>query len=391
MPATKNQALTAAFVQKVKDAGQYTDGNGLTLRVDANGKRWIQRIRIDGKQHNAGLGSYPAVSLADARFVAANNLQQVREGNNPIQDKQQGKAERKAKASIPTFQQATEKVIELRKPSWSSEAHSQNWISSLERYAFPIIGKKQVHEITTADVMELLAPIWHDKATTARYVRQRVETVMDWAVAQGHRKDNPANGALAKALPKQTRNKEHFDALPYADIPATIAAIRAGNSNVSTRLATEFLILTAARAGEIRKADWSEIDWESAVWTVSPENAKMRRAHRVPLSDRAMEILRDAWELGDGEGLIFRSNRGAMLAVTAMWRCLKGVGVDATIHGFRSSFRDWMAENTGASWAVAETCLAHVPGNSTEQSYHRTDYLDLRRPLMQEWSAYLAG
>ena len=391
MPAKKQNALTAGFVKTVKDFGQYSDGQGLTLRCDANGKRWIQRITIGGKQRNIGLGGYPQVSLADARFIAASNVQQVREGGNPIADKQQGKAQRKAKAGIPTFKQATEKVWELHRPSWSSERHAKNWIHSLESFAFPIIGNKQVHEITTADVMRVLEPIWHEKATTAKYVRQRIETVMDWAVAQGLITVNPANGALAKAMPKQTRKVEHFEAIPYTDVPATINAIRASNVNDSTKLATEFLILVACRSGEIRQAEWSEIDWESAIWTVPAEHAKMRRDHRIPLSDGAMEVLTEAWELTGGEGLIFQSSKGGMLAVTAMWRCLKGIGVEATAHGYRSSFRDWMAECTGASWAVAEASLGHVVGNSTEQAYARTDYLDLRRPLMQQWADYIAG
>ena len=392
MPATKHNALSAAQVRTLTDPSVYTDGGGLTLRIEKSGnKHWVQRVRVDGKQRNIGIGGYPAVSLAEAREAATENLKAIRQGNNPIQDKANVKAERKAKDSIPTFREATESVIALRGPSWTSDRHATNWKASLERFAFPIIGDKRVDTITTADVMDILTPIWHEKATTARYVRQRVETVMDWAVAQGYLAINPANGSLSKAMPKQSRNREHFAAIGYGDVPATLVKIQESNADASAKLATEFLILTATRAGEVRFANWGEIDWNDKVWEIPAERTKMRRSHRIPLSDRAIEVLEKASELTGSDGLVFQSRKSGPLAVTAMWRCLKGIGVDATIHGFRSSFRDWMAECTGASWAVAEASLGHVVGNSTEQAYARSDYLELRRPIMEQWAAHCAG
>ena len=204
-----SNSLSAAFVRTVTAHGAYSDGNGLTLRVDSSGKRWIQRVTIGGKRHNVGLGGYPVVSLAKARGLALANAQSIREGRNPITEKRQAREESR-KPDKPTLADAASRVIELRRPTWRNVKHGAQWSSTLETYAYPIIGQKLVDEVTTADILSVLTPIWVDKAETAARVRQRMETVLDWVVAQGWRHDNPASRSITKALPRVSRLKDNY-------------------------------------------------------------------------------------------------------------------------------------------------------------------------------------
>ena len=396
MPVKLHNALSAAFVRNVSDPGQYTDGNGLTLRIEQTGnKHWVQRIRVDGKQRNIGIGGYPAVSLSSARAAALANLQDAKQGGNPVATKQAIKtAENQAKIIAPTFQDAANRVFELRSPSWTNETHAGQFLQSLNAYAFPYIGDKQVDEVTSRDVMDAVSAIWNEKPETARRVRNRIETVMGWAIALGYRTDNPAGKHVLNALPRAPRIKVHHKALPYADVPGALRTIRESECDslpFITRLAFEYLVLNASRWAEVQKADWTEIDWESATWTISPNRMKARRPHRVPLSDRAIEILNQAWELTGGQGLIFPGPGGKLQHNKAFLFLLERNGFDATVHGFRSSFRDWVIEQTATPWAVGEAALAHTIGNATEQAYMRSDLFDKRRQLMQQWADYLAG
>ena len=254
---------------------------------------------------------------------------------------------RRPAPSIPTFAEAAARVIELRRPTWSNAKHAAQWRSTLQTYAFPLIGNKVVDAITAADVLEALTPIWTSKPETASRVRQRMETVMDWAVAQGYRLDNPAGRSLLKVLPKTQRLKEHHRALPYAQVPGAVARVRESTADAPTKLAFEFLVLTAGRSGEVRAAEWGEIDWEADTWEIPAVRMKARRPHRVPLSGRALEILREASRFGDGRGLVFpaaRSGRAeSPMTFTAL---LRRLGIPAVPHGFRSSFRDWVIEQT---------------------------------------------
>ena len=283
-------------------------------------------------------------------------------------------------------------MIELHRPTWSNSKHAAQWRSTLETYAFPLIGDKAVDAVTSADAMEVLTPIWTTKPETASRVRQRMETVMDWAVAQDYRPDNPAGRSLLKVLPKTQRLKEHHRALPYAEVPGVVRRVRESTAGQSTKLSFEFLVLTAARSGEVRGAEWDEIDWGSATWEVPAARMKARRPHRVPLSGRALEILREALELDDGLRLVFPAARGgrpaSAMTFTALLRRLE---IPAVPHGFRSSFRDWVIEQTSTPWAVAEAALAHNVGNSTEAAYMRSDLFDRRRSLMDAWAAYVSG
>ena len=383
--------LTALAARTLSKPGRHGDGDGLYLNVAPSGsKSWVQRIVVDGRRRDIGLGPYPAVSLARARAITHDNRTAVAEGRDPVAEKREAALRRAP--SIPTFAQAAAKVIELRRPTWSNAKHAAQWESTLATYVHPVIGRKAVDTITAADVMDALTPIWTCKPETASRVRQRMETVMDWGVAQGYRLDNPAGRSLLKVLPKTQRLKEHLQALPYAQVPGTVVQVRESTADAPTKLAFEFLILTAGRSGEVRAAEWGEIDWEAATWEVPAARMKARRPHRVPLSGRAISILREASRFGDGQGLVFPAthsgNAASSMTFTAL---LRRLGIPAVPHGFRSSFRDWVIEQTSTPWAVAEAALAHNVGNSTEAAYMRSDLFDQRRALMGRWAEYVTG
>ena len=385
----RGSALTAGGVKALKNPGTYTDAGhgGLTLRVVGNGgKRWVQRISIGGIMHNLGLGTYPAVSLAEAREAAMANAQAVRAGRNPLEEK---RAARSPAPAVPLFADAAAQVIRLRRPTWSNPKHAAQWQSTLQTYAYPVIGRKRVDEVATADVLALLTPIWTSKPETASRVRQRVETVFDWVIASGYRTDNPAGRHLLKALPKQFKTRRHHPALPYSAVPATLASVRGCNADLSTRLAFEFMVLTAARTGEVREARWDEVDLDARSWTIPADRMKARREHRVPMSDRAVALLLEARALDRGTGVVFPARRSeGPLSNMAFDMLLRRLQVPAVPHGFRSSFRDWVIEQTATPWAVGEAALAHNLGNSTETAYARTDLFEMRRQLMQQWADY---
>ena len=386
--------LTALAAKNLSRPGRHGDGGGLYLNVAPSGsKSWVQRIVIDGRRRDVGLGPYPAVSLAIARSIAQTNRSAVAEGRDPVAEKRQAReAARRPAPSIPTFAEAAARVIGLRRPTWSNPKHAAQWQSTLQTYAFPLIGHKAVDAITAADVLEALTPIWTSKAETASRVRQRMETVMDWAVAQGYRLDNPAGRSLLKVLPKTQRLKEHHRALPYAQVPGAVRRVRESTAGRPTKLAFEFLVLTAGRSGEVRTADWTEIDWESATWEIPAARMKARRPHRVPLSTGTATILWQAWELTEGQGLIFPAMRsGKPVSEMVFTALLRRLEIPAVPHGFRTSFRNWVAECTATPWAVAEAALAHNVGNSTEAAYMRSDLFDQRRALMEVWAAYVTG
>ena len=250
----KRSALSAVFVQAVQETGTYSDGAGLNLRVEYSGtKYWFQRITVDGKRRNLGLGGYPTVSLAEARKAALVNARMILEGRDPLAEKREAIAARQVPPT-PTFAEAAEIVIEMRRPSWSNAKHAAQWTSTLSTYAFPKIGPNPVTDVTSADILAVLSPIWTEKPETANRMRQRVETVLDWAVAQGYRTDNPATRSITKVLPKMPRTKRHHPALHYRDVPEALQKVRRSTADTVTKLAFEFLVLTAARSGEVRLA-----------------------------------------------------------------------------------------------------------------------------------------
>ena len=379
--------LSAAFVKTVTQPGRYGDGrggHGLSLLVKPTttrrlSKTWAQRLQVDGRAVNIGLGSYPVVTLADARKKALANRRTVAQGADP------------RGSGIPTFAEAVDKVIAIHRDSWRSGSKSEaQWRASLRDYAAPRVGDKRVDQITTADVLSVLVPIWSTKRETARRVRQRIGAVMKWAVAKGYREDNPAGDAIGAALPRHGGSTRHFPALPHNQVGAALATVRASGAWIGTKLAFKFLVLTAARSGEARNARWEEIDFENATWTVPGERMKAGRAHRVPLSSPAVAVLDAAREIADGGGLIFPALTGRALSAMTMTKLVRELRIEAVPHGFRASFRDWAAEKTDHPREVIEAALAHVVRNKVEAAYRRTDLFERRRRLMDDWAAYLS-
>ena len=375
--------LTAKFVESVTAPGKYHDGDaGLYLYVqERNGrirKSYLQRITIHGRRVEIGLGSTKWTTPSEARVKAQANRKIARTGGDP----------RQGKATVPSFEAAADVVIELHAETWRDGGKSENqWRSSLAAYAFPRIGRKSVSTVTTADVLAVLMPIWNTKRETARRVRQRIGQIMKWAIAEGHRDNNPAGDAIGAALPKNGTKREHQRALPYERVSGALGIVRASRAWWATKAGFEFLTLTAARSGEVRGARWDEIDGNT--WTVPGERMKGGRDHRVPLSLRALEILEEARELADGSCYIFPSTTGREMSDATMSKLLRENGVEAVPHGFRSSFRQWAAERTNLPREVAEEALAHVNPNRVEAAYQRSDLFDRRRDLMDAWARFI--
>ena len=382
--------LNAAFVRTVSRPGVYGDQHGLRLRVYKSRKRqsiskqWIWRGTVNGTRRDIGLGGFPYVTLAEARQTAFEYRKVARAGGDPVTLRRG--------PDVPTFAQAAETVIAIHREGWKDGGKSEaQWRASLRDYALPKLGRKGVDEITTADVMAVLVPHWHTKTETMRRVRQRIGAVMKWAVAQGHRDDNPAGDAIAAALPKGGSVRQHQRALPFRDVGAALARVRTSDAYRPAVLAFEFLVLTACRSGEVRFATWDEIDFASATWTIPAQRMKARREHRIPLSARALEVLREARALTDGSGLVFPSQRARAIHGGTVSKLMRELGIDAVPHGFRSSFRDWAAECTDVPREVCELALAHVNSDRVEAAYRRTDLFDRRRALMEQWSEFVGG
>ena len=377
--ATRTEhALSSAFVRTVAQAGRYCDGQGLYLDVQPSGSRsWIQRIAIRGRE--LGLGGFPVVSLQEAREQALANRMLARSGGDPL-------ADRRRVQGVPTFAEAAQRVLEQKRGGWRGRWHAQNWWRSMERYAFPRIGSRPVSEVNTADVLEILTPIWHVKAETARAVRQRIRS----AIALDMRSDNPCDRVLP-VLGPQNDIVTHRQALPHREVAAAIETVRSGSAQPAVKLAFEFLVLTAARSGEVRGTKWAEIDTTGRVWTLSARRMKAKREHRVPLCGRAMESLNAARALNDGNPLVFPMRSGRQISASTLLKMLNDLRIAAVPHGFHSSFRDWAAEKTDHPRDVIEAALAHVVQNKVEAAYARSDLFERRRLLMDDWSAYLAG
>ena len=383
---TPEKALTAQFVKTVKDPGKYFDGHGLFLRVQPNGQRqWVQRITIRGKRCELGLGNPSLVSLAEARETALANRKLAVSGGDPMRAKKEAEA-------VLTFEEAARKVHALHLPTWRNPKHGAQFLSTLETYTFPRIGALKVGEVTTSDVLAVLTPIWTAKPETAARVRQRIGTVMKWAVAQGWRQDNPAQ-SIAEALPKRDKSlQQHRKALTYGEVADCLKVVQASSAGLSTKLALEFLVLTATRSGEARGATWAEVDLgASPCWTIPASRMKAKRDHRVPLAPRAVEILTQAKGLTDGAGLVFPGTKaGKPLSDMTLSKLVKELGFDADVHGFRTSFRTWAQERTNFPREVAEAALAHTIKDKAEAAYARSDMFDKRRKMMEAWAAYLA-
>ena len=373
---------TAAWVRSVTRPGKYGDQHGLMLRVQPSGaKAWIWRGTVGGRRRDLGLGRYPYVSLAEARAKAFEYRKTALEGGDPTALHSGG---------VPTFAVAAEAVIALHAGKWKAGGKSEGqWRSSLATYVLPAVGSKRVDEVTSGDVMDCLSPMWNSRPETAKRVRQRIAAVMKWAIAQGYRSDNPAGEAVTAALPKQVGARKHLRALPHRDVADAVGKIRRSKAYATVRLAAEFTILTAGRSGEVRGTRWEEIDLDAAAWTIPGERMKAGREHRVPLSGRAVDVLAEARQHSNGSGLVFPSKSGGEIAAWVPAKLFTSLGIKGTLHGMRSSFRDWCGE-TGVAREVAEACLAHRVGSAAEQAYARSDLLERRRQLMEAWGHYVS-
>jgi len=376
--------LNPAQVKTISAPGRYVDGDGLMLEVKPSGaKSWIVRLQSAGRRRDYGLGSFKDVGLSDARDLAREFRRKLRGGIDPL-------ADRKKLKGIPTFEEAAKAVHEEHKRGWRNGKHQAQWLATLKTYAFPTIGQLSVAVITSGQVRDLLADIWLTKPETARRVRQRIGTVLDFAHGKGWREPF-VMAAVSKALPRQPRKSGRFAAMPFADVPSFLGKLREGNS--VGRLALEALVLTAARSGEIRGAKWSEIDLEARTWTIPAVRMKAGKAHTVPLSDPVVSVLDRASTIRlAGSDLVFPGAvRGKPLSDMTLLKILRDMKLETTVHGFRSAFRDWCAEETTVSSEVAEAALAHTIPNKVEAAYRRTDFLEKRRKLMDAWGAFCAG
>ena len=378
--AHPDKKLTAVFVKKASP-GRHADGGGLYLVVDPSGaRRWLLRIVAQGKRRDIGLGGVQTVPLADAREKARHLRAIARDGGNPLAERD------KDRGAALTFEAATRKFhAEQIKPHAKNGKHVAQWLATMEGHAFPIMGAKPVDAVDQSDVLRALTPIWTETPETARRVRQRIRAVLDWARAAGLRQGlNPVEG-VELGLPRQKTRVKHFAALPWQDLPGVMARIAATKGMGA--LALRFAILTAARSGEVREADWSEIDMAEKVWIIPAERMKAGLEHRVPLCAAALQVLEEAKALATRqEPLVFPSQKpGRPLSDMTLSAVLKRLEIAVTVHGFRSTFRDWAEEATSYPHEVKEAALAHTVKNKTEGAYRRTDLFDKRREMMREW------
>lgn len=368
----------------------------IPAKTKGHGK-WVLRFvsPVTGKRRNAGLGTYPETGIADAGKLAMIMREQIAAGTDPLE----AKTVERTKLVIPTFQDAATLLHAELLPGWKNDKHGQQWINTLTAYVFPTIGALPLNEIQPRHIADVLRPIWLSKAETAGRVKQRMHAVMSWGWAHGHCSANPVDVAhhLLPQQPSKALRTEHQPAMSWRDIPKFIAEkLKSSNRHDVTRPMLELLILTAARSGEIRGMLWAELDLDAAIWTIPAERMKAKQAHRIPLSKRAVEILKD--QIGIHKELVFPSPRDQVelsdMVLTTFLRREKAASDTpnrvATAHGFRSSFRDWCSEQ-GYARDLAERALAHSVANKVEAAYHRTDLLDQRRPMMAAWSDFCTG
>ena len=376
--------LTAKFVENVSEAGKYYDQHGLFLHVRPSGaKKWLQRYTFQGRRREIGLGSAKIVSVATARRNAHQNLVLVSEGIDPIEDKKQDSV-------IPKFEVAARKVYEDNRPTWRNAKHAAQFITTLETYAFPVIGSMSVKEIGSSHILRILSPIWITKAETAKRVRQRLSTVFKYCVAQQWRTDDPANIAIVEALPNPKRKVQHRKSISYNDVAGFIETVSKSSAGISTKLGLEFLILTATRSGEVRNARWDEVN--GSLWTIPAERMKAGVAHRIPLPSRCIEILAEAKTISQGSGFIFEGTKpNKPLSENTFNKLMKELGLEVHAHGFRTSFRTWTQEKTNYPREIAEAALAHSLRDKAEAAYARSDLLEKRAEMMEAWAQFISA
>ncbi len=387
--ATKIKRLSSRKVESV-GPGFHADGGSLYLRVRDTGSRaWVFRYSRSGKVREIGMGATHTRNLTDARKLAEAMRRAISDGEDPAVVVKADAGESDGSA---TFETCALELIDSKQSGWRNAKHTQQWHNTLRDYAFPLIGKKNPAEVTLADVKAILLPLWATKTETATRVRQRIEAVLDWAYVHGLRTgENPARwrGVLDKVLPppNKVHTVQHFRAASYDRVPAIIAALRE-KQHISA-YCLRFVILTAARSSEARGARWNEIDLAEQVWTIPAERMKANKPHRVPLSDEVAQLIKEMPRI-DKHELVFPGVRGGMLSDVALSKTLRAVCPGVTVHGFRSSFREWAAEQTNFPSAVCELALAHVNKDRVEAAYQRSDLFDRRRELMETWGRYIS-
>jgi integrase len=378
--------LNATRVKALKTHGTYEDGGGLRLVIDPSGaKRWVMRVSIGGKRRELGLGGFPTVSLEAAREKAAEVRKAAKDGRDLA-------AERRAARRVGiTFREAFESFFAVKRQALSNAKHLAQWPSTMATYVFPSIGHRPVAAVTASEVLDVLTPIWFDKPETAKRVLQRMEAVFKSAILRGHRETASPCIGVAQELGTKHRKVEHHPSLPYQDVPAFLERLKAGPNQVSTRLALEWLVLTACRSGEVRLAHWPEIDREARLWTIPASRTKSRRGHTIPLSHRCLEILDEVRAAHPASELIFPGSKpGRPMSDMTLTTLLRRMGLadSATPHGFRSTFKVWCAEIAKVRDEVSEAALAHAIPEKVRAAYLRTDFLVERRALMEGWAAY---
>lgn len=394
--------LTALQVKAFREPGRYPDGDGLFLLVGVTGtKSWMLRIQVDGRRRDLGLGSFNGRTLAQARDAAIDLRRQCRTqgfANHALPARSYASASRvrppvrTSRPSVQTFREAAIAVHAERLESWKNGKHQVQWLASLETYVFPFIGHAPVDAIEGPAVREVLANIWLAKPETARRIRQRIGAILDWSCAKGFRATEIPMRSLSMTLPRQPKKKGHFAAMPYSDVPAFLATVRERRPSMG-RFALEALILTAARSGEIRGARWSEVDLKAAVWTVPPERMKAGVKHVVPLSDAALAVFAHvaSFRIPCTDLVFYGQKPKQPLSDMTLLKVMHDMAAGATVHGFRSSFRDWVAEETNYPGEVAEAALAHTIPNKVEAAYRRTNFLAKRRAMMADWATFCGG
>lgn len=396
MPRQLNR-LKALEVERKKAPGYYADGGGLYLQVSpAKTKSWIFRYALDGRSREMGLGPFPETTLARAREKAGEARSLLKDqGKDPIEERRARKAAEAAeRARRVTFEDAATKYINGHKAGWKNAKHGDQWNNTLKAYAYPVLGALPVQEVDTEQVLKVLEPIWTTKTETATRVRQRIESILDWAKTRGHRSgENPARwrGHLENTLPKPGRVQkvQHHPALPYAEIPAFMKELKGYDGVGSAGL--QFLILTAARTNEVAAARWSEIDLDGRVWTIPEDRIKARKEHRVPLTEPALVILEAMKKLSTDDYVFPGGKKDRSLSNGAFLALLKRMKrTEITAHGFRSTFKDWASETTSFPDDVSEAALAHTVRDKTKKAYKRGDLFDKRRKLMDAWAKYCA-
>ncbi len=387
--------LSALEVSRLKAPGFVSVGGvaGLSLQISPSGSRsWVLRVKVGDKRRDMGLGAYPGVTLAQARDKARQARELIEQGHDPILERERAQSQlRAAQASAVTFEEAANAFINAKAAEWSNVKHGAQWKATLETYAFPILGKLHVADVEQVHVLQVLEPIWATKTETATRLRGRIENVLDWAKARGHRTgENPARwrGHLDKLLAKPTKiaKVEHHPAVPVDDAPAFYASLQERDGLAARAL--EFAMLTAARSGEVRGATWAEIDLEKGIWVIPAERMKAKVEHRVPLAGRALELLKALVRV-EGCDYVFPAARGGQLSDMALTAVMRRMGLDYVPHGLRSTFRDWAAEKTNFPRDLAEKALAHVLSNAVEAAYQRSDMLERRREMMASWEGFL--